>query len=78
MSRLRSEIVERLEVRAQRLRELRDMTQDREERVRLDAQLDEIQITLSDLEHMDEPRLRQVLERHAQEHPGARGLDERG
>ena len=40
------------------MRELRDMTQDRDERVRLDAELHAMQITLSDLETMDDDTLR--------------------
>ena len=60
---LRGEVVDHLQQHAQRLRELRDMTQDRQERRRIDAELDSLQITLSDLEQMDEPQLRKVLAR---------------
>jgi hypothetical protein len=59
---LKSQLMEEVQTRQQRLRELRDMTQDRDERIRLDAELDATQITLSDLETMDEQALR---ERHA-------------
>jgi uncharacterized membrane protein len=55
---LKSRLIAEVQTRQQRLRELRDMTQDRSERSRLDAELDATQLTLSDLQAMDESALR--------------------
>ena len=55
---LKNELIADVQRKQQRMRELRDMTQDRDERVRLDDELAAMQITLSDLESMDEETLR--------------------
>ena len=55
---LKNELIADVQRKQQRMRELRDMTQDRDERVRLDNELAAMQITLSDLESMDEETLR--------------------
>jgi hypothetical protein len=55
---LKTELIADVQRKQQRMRELRDMTQDRDERVRLDDELAAMQITLSDLESMDEEALR--------------------
>ena len=55
---LKSELIADTQRRQQRLRELRDMTQDHDERVRLDEELDHLQLTLSDLRSMSEEALR--------------------
>jgi hypothetical protein len=54
----KTELVSDLRLRQQRLLELRDMTQDRDERIRLDSELDTLQLTLADVETMDEATLR--------------------
>jgi hypothetical protein len=55
---LKHDLTADVQRRQQRLRALRDMTQDRDERVRLDAELHAMQVTLSDLESIDEDTLR--------------------
>jgi hypothetical protein len=55
---LKSDLIADTQRRQQRVRELRDMTQDHSERVRLDEELDRMQLTLSDLGSMDEEALR--------------------
>jgi hypothetical protein len=78
MDKLTREVLETLQTREQRLRELRDMTQDGNEISEIDAELRSIQLTLSDLAEMDEASLQSVIERYARTHPMAAGLGREG
>lgn len=60
---LKQETRERLQQHEQQLLDVRDKTQDAEERTRIEDQLKSLQLTLSDLDDMDENTLRQVHDR---------------
>jgi len=71
---LKTDLIADVQRRQQRLRELRDMTQDRDERIQLDEELDAMQVTLSDLQSMDETTLRR---QRAEQQQRARRSSER-
>jgi hypothetical protein len=63
MSQVRNDVIERLQMEEQRLLELRDMSQDREELELIALELASLQLVLSDVSQMDDERLSAVLER---------------
>lgn len=63
MSQVRNDVIERLQMEEQRLLELRDMSQDRNELEQIALELASLQLVLSDVSQMDDERLSAVLER---------------
>jgi hypothetical protein len=64
MTPLRADVLERLQAHEQRLLELRDMTQDREELREIRIQLASLQTILSDAREMDDTQLHELLAKY--------------